>query len=334
MGGSRYSDDDYSSRDTYRKTHGIPTFKYDHDIKTGKIAASVHATLDPFGVKIRESRDSADQWKVPIAVFLDTTGSMAQVPEIIQKSLPKLMGGFLNDKASGKKYLGEKGYPDIMIGAVDDYDAMGSYNAHKGCLQVGQFESGMEIDDNLTNLWLTGHGGGTYEESYQLGMYFLARHTEHDHWDKRKRKGYMFIIGDEHPYPLVKAKEVKTIIGDALQGDIALADILKELKTRYHVFFVLPNMTNHYSDPRLVKDWVKLLGQQNVLKLEDPSKICALIVAAVAICETNIGLDDLSADSVVSVSMSRELGPLASGALTHGEGLAEIPGTASKIARF
>src|ERR1017187_2766062 len=99
MGGSRYSDDDYTARSAFRKTHAIPTFKYDDDIKTGKAKAGVHKTLNPKGVGIRESRDSAGQNKVPIAVFLDTTGSMQQVPKIIQAALPKLMGGFLSDKA-------------------------------------------------------------------------------------------------------------------------------------------------------------------------------------------------------------------------------------------
>src|SRR5208283_3281212 len=98
MGGSRYSDDDYRARSHFRASTGSKTFDYDHAIKTGTVASEVHPTLNPFKVN-RESRDSdAHPVALPIGVILDTTGSMAQVPWTIQANLPKLMGGFLNDK--------------------------------------------------------------------------------------------------------------------------------------------------------------------------------------------------------------------------------------------
>lgn len=301
MGSSNYSKEDYNVRSSLRSatatSKGIhinsATFAYDHDIKTGAIKAGVHPSLKPTNA-VRESRDSATHpVTVPIGVILDTTGSMARVPITIQEKLSHLMGAFLDDKASGKHYLGD-GYPAILIGAVDDYDAMGGKG--EGSLQVGQFESGLEIDDNLTNLWLTQNGGGTYSESYQLALYFFARHTVHDHWEKRKRKGYLFIIGDEHAYPKVKKDEALNVIGDSLEAAIDLKDLIKEVKDRYHLFFVIPNMTSYYGDASLEKYWVELIGQQNVLKLEDPTKICELIVGAVALCEEYVGIDDLSAD--------------------------------------
>lgn len=300
MGGSRYSDDDMKARSFLRsstaKTKGIDvnsaTFAYDHDIKSGKTAAKVHSTLSSKGVKIRESRDSVTHpVTVPIAVCLDTTGSMQRVPSMIQGKLSSLMGAFLNDKTSGKKYLGD-GYPAIMIAAVDDYRAMGS----EGCLQIGQFESGIEIDDNLTNLWMTKQGGGSYEEDYDLFLYMLARKTVHDHWEKRGRKGYAFIIGDEKGYPKVSANIVESVIGDTLQADIPFKKIVKQAQERYHVFFITPNMTSNYGDKVLSDFWVPLLGQQNVISLDDPNKICECIVGAVAICENHIGIDDLSMD--------------------------------------
>jgi hypothetical protein len=316
MGGSSYSDTDYAARTSARvddaRSRGIgvkhATFAYSHGIASGITAAKVHASLEPLGVKIRESRDSdAHPLSVPIAVIFDTTGSMSEVPYLMQEELTKLMGFFLNDKASGKKYLGE-GYPALMVGGVDDFDAMDSYGGN-GCLQIGQFESGIEIDDNLTNMWITHLGGGTYCESYQLAMYFLARHTVHDHFEKRGKKGYAFFIGDEHPYPEVEAKEVKAIIGDTLQSDIPTKEIIEELKTRYHVFFIIPNNTQHYNDAALEKSWVKLLGQQNVLKLAEPKKICEMIASAVAICESYADINDLVGDGV-GVGVSDALVPL------------------------
>lgn len=302
MGYSRLTDDavrsSYSSRISDRaatasvKNISIAdaTFDYNYKIKQGEAPPAVNEKLKPFKVD-RESRDSNGERKVPIGVIFDTTGSMASVPGILQQQLTKLFDLFITDKTSGKSYLGE-GYPDILMGAVDDFAAMRG----DGALQVGQFESGIEVDDDLTRVWLTGHGGATYEESYELAMYFLARHTSSDHWDKRKRKGYCFIIGDEHAYPQVSARQVREIIGDDITKDIPMADMIKELQQRFHVFFIIPNMTSHYDDKQLLKYWVNLLGQQNTLKLADPRKICEMIVGAVAVCEEYVGIDDVAGD--------------------------------------
>lgn len=304
MGSSNYSKEDYNTRSTLRSStaasKGISvnaaTFAHDHDIKSGSIAAAVHATLNPEGVKIRESRDSKEHpVSVPIGVIMDTTGSMAQVPSMLQKDLTKLMGCFLDDKASGKKYLGD-GYPAILIGAVDDYYAQKYGHGGEGSLQVGQFESGIEIDDNLTNIWLTGNGGGSYEESYDLAMYFFARHTVHDHWEKRHRKGYLFIIGDEKTYPKVDKEAVEAVLGEKIGEDIPIKAMVDEVKKRYHLFFIVPNMTSHYGDEVLRKHWLPLVGQQNFIELADPHKICETIVGAVAICEEHVGIDEIGAD--------------------------------------
>jgi hypothetical protein len=345
MGGSKYSHDDYAARTGCRaflsSTMGIPmedaTFKYSHDIKTGKVAAKVHPSLDPKGVKIRESRDSdTHPVSVPVAVIFDTTGSMQDVPITIQKKLSSLMGCFLDDKASGKKYLGE-GYPAIMLGAVDDWDAMLHWG-HGGTFQIGQFESGIEIDDNLTNLWLTGQGGGTYDEEYELAVYFMARHTVHDHFEKRGRKGYLFLIGDEHAYRELGKHKVLDVLGETIQDDISFEDILKEAQQKYHVFMIIPNLTNHYGDAELERWWVDKLGQQNVIKLEEPEKICETIVSAVAICEEYVGLDELVADGVADGKMSSALVHLAksTGEVSRysADGLPKVAGTAGGAERL
>lgn len=350
MGGTSFSRDDYAARSATRsstaKSLGIDpvaaTFAYDHSIKSGAIKAGVHASLKPQGAN-REARDSAAHpVSVPIVVILDTTGSMAEVPKLIQSKLPKLMGSFLDDKASGKAYLGD-GYPAILIGAVDDYDAMLHYADDamlraEGALQVGQFESGIEIDDNLTNIWLTEQGGGTYSESYELALYFAARHTAHDHFDKRGRRGYLFLIGDEHSYASVRPAQVKAVFGDSIQSEIPLADMIAEAQERYHVFFVIPKMTNHYGDPELERYWAKQLGQQNVIKLNNPDKICECIVGAVALCEEFVGVDDLGADLGMDASLKNALVPLSRAGSGLGKfsaaGLAPVVGSSAGSERL
>lgn len=341
MGFNSFSRDDYATRSSVRadvskktgRSIADATFAYSADIRAGKTKATTHASLNPKGVKVRESRDSAAHpVTVPIIITLDVTGSMSQVPFQIQAELPKLMGHFLDDKASGKKYLGE-GYPAIMISAVDDVYAQGP----DGCLQVANFESGIEIDDALTNLWITHRGGGSYEESYGEALYFAARHTVHDHMEKRGRKGYMFIIGDEKTYPTVTREEVAEVIGATIQDDIPTEQIVREAQEKYHVFFVIPNNTNHYGDPNLERFWVKLLGQQNVLKLEDPTKICELIVGAVAICEEYVGIDDLAADGITADTKSLTLLAAAAGGSVSrydAGGLPAIPGSGGGVDRL
>lgn len=295
MGSSTFSREVYSSRVATRSLTAEPVFAYNEAVKQGK-ASGVHKELDPLGVTLREARDSDEHpVTVPVGILLDVTGSMRRTPVIIQENLPNLMDQLIEAKASGKRPLGE-GYPAVLIGAIDDYDALRG----NGCLQVGQFESGMEIDQTLEKLWLTGGGGGTYEESYELGLYFMANHTVHDHKEKRGRLGYLFIIGDEHPYPEVSAKQVQTVVGAKIDANIPIEKIIAAAQELYHVFMVIPNMTSHYNDKALEKRWVELLGQQNVLKLEDPAKICDLITSAVSICEAYLGTDEITVDPALA----------------------------------
>jgi hypothetical protein len=338
MGGSVYSSTAYSARVAARLATATPVFKHTAAVASGK-AHGVHASLSPKGVKVREARDSdAHPVSLPIGLLLDTTGSMRDVPGIIEERLTKLMGAFLDDKASGKRYIGDA-YPAICIGAVDDYDAMSSIRG-EGALQVGQFESGLEIDNDLENIWLTANGGGTYQESYELGLYFYARKTAHDNWEKRGRRGYLFLIGDEHAYPQVSREQVAAIIGDKIQANIPLEEIVREAQQRYHVFFVIPNMTQHYHDDELRRYWQALLGQQNVLKLDEPNKICETIVAAVALCEEHVGVQDMLTDGVITDAMAKALVPLAKagggGALDKysAAGLPAVVGDASEVERL
>lgn len=332
MGSSNYSREDYAARSSYKSTHGIPTFVHHDAVRTGK-AKGVHPSLNPKGVKIRESRDSdVHPVAIPIALCNDLTGSMGSVPITFQAKEPELMGLFLKDRAAGKKYLGE-GYPAIMIAGVDDYAVEPT-----AALQVGQFESGIEIDNDLSNLLLTGNGGGNWGESYDLFLYFLARHTAHDHFEKRGRKGHAFIVCDEPLFAAVDKHAVKDIIGDDLQSNIPIDTIIAEVKERYHLTCIIPNQTSHYNSADLRQGWKKRLGEQNVLFLDDPTKICELIVATVAVCEGVVGLEDLEDDKLAVGAVKNALVPLAKAgaeiAKHSAAGLAAVAGEAEGTERL
>jgi hypothetical protein len=257
-------------------------FGYDQDIRQGRHRAAVHPNMDPRQFKngIRESRDSHEHPDSnSIAVLFDVTGSMGEVPRILQKSLCSLMGlclrrGFIED-------------PAILIGGIGDA------KCDLAPLQIGQFEAGNEIEKDLNNLFLEGGGGGQQTESYELALYFLARKASMDCLEKRGKKGYAFIIGDELPYRKVSRREVKQTFGDRLQADIPIEQIVREAQEKFELYFVLPNLTSYYDDPRVIGCWRSLLGQ-NAIRLPDPSGISELIASAVGLAEEAIGWDELS----------------------------------------
>jgi hypothetical protein len=282
MGTTRWSDDHYRDRARLRARTGSDAFAHDHAIRNGAAARAVHQKMNPLGVTVRESRDSdAHPESHAVAVLFDVTGSMQSVPRILQQNLPRLMGLLIR-----KGYLE---HPQILIGAIGDA------TCDTAPLQVGQFESGIEIDEDLAKLYLEGGGGGHITESYELAMYFMARHTAIDCFEKRGKRGYLFLIGDEVPYRRIKRKEVVRHIGDRLQGDIPVEDLIDELGQAYDVYFVLPKMTHHWNNPDVHGRWLQLLGQ-NVLRLEEPAGICELIASTIGIAEGKVDVQGLAVD--------------------------------------
>ena len=198
MGYSNWSDAAYQARQSNRRTTNQSAFTYDAHVRASGVV-KVHDQMDPRGVT-RESRDSDEHPdSVAIGVIFDVTGSMGSVPRVLQTKLGALM-----------RVLIQRGYvehPQVLFGAVGDAycDAVP--------LQIGQFESGLEMDDELGKIYLEGGGGGQVHETYELAVYFMARHTAIDCYERRGRKGYLFTIGDELPYNVVKKEQVRQHIG-------------------------------------------------------------------------------------------------------------------------
>jgi hypothetical protein len=262
--------------------------------------------MDPTRMKqgIRESRDSdAHLASSAVAVLFDVTGSMHRVPRILQKSLPTLFGLCLR-----KGYLDD---PAILVGGIGDA------TCDLAPLQVGQFESGNEIEDDLERIFLEGGGGGQKTESYELALYFLARKTSMDCYEKRGRRGYAFLIGDEMPYPVVKRREVRRVFGERIQADIPLRDIVEEAQQKWELYYILPNLTSYYNDPQILDCWRDLLGQ-HVLRLEDPAAISELIASTVGLAEGAASLEGLADDL-------QEIGGRATAAHAVSDALADLP---------
>jgi len=292
MGSTHWSDDDYRERARRRAASGKSAFEHDDAMRHLPAAKrAVHEKMNPFGVALRESRDSeAHPDSRAVAVLFDVTGSMQKVPRILQANLPQLM-----DRLIHKGYLE---HPQIMVGGIGDA------TCDQAPLQVGQFESGIEIEDDLGKLFLEGGGGGQTTESYELAMYFMAHHTSLDCFEQRGQPGYLFLIGDEAPYREVKRGEVKKVLGNRIQANIPVEEVLAELQRTYEVYFVIPNLTGHWNNKKIHSRWVELLGQ-NVLRLEDPAGICELIASTIGLAEGKTDLDELEGDLQEAGSTSR-----------------------------
>jgi hypothetical protein len=292
MGGTNWSTDAYQEAALLRKRAGKSAFAYS-DAARSRHKWEIHPTLDPKGVNFRESRDSdIHPRSTAISVIFDETGSMGGIPLVFQKKLAELMSVLLV-----KGYIQD---PQILFGALGD-----ATSDHVP-LQVGQFESGIEMDEHLRNIILEGGGGGTNHESYELALYFLARHTTIDCWEKRGRKGYAFLIGDEKAYQSVNKKHVATHIGDHLEKDIPLRQIINEVQRRYHLFFIFPLNASHGHDDRIKDFWNDLLGQ-NVIFLEDENAVSETIALTIGLTEDAInlaeGAQDLNASGASHASI-------------------------------
>lgn len=295
MGSGIWSTDVYDAADRYRRSTGASAFAY-----SDSGARTVHPALDPRDA-MRESRDSDEHpQSLAISVLFDVTGSMRNVPRTLQAKLPQLLGLLLR-----------QGYardPQIMFGAIGDA------TCDRVPLQVGQFESDNRMDDDLGRIVLEGGGGGQMTESYELAMYFMARHTVTDCWEKRGRRGYLFLIGDELAYPQVKAREVRRQIGDKLTEDIPLRQVVDELTRRWDTYYLLPAGSSYAGDGKVLDFWRDLLGQ-NAVELDDLDAVCETIALTVGLGEQAVDLDEGLADlaragSAATGTVSKALAPL------------------------
>ena len=164
------------------------------------------------------------------------------------------------------------------------------------------------MEGDLSNFYIEGGGGGQQTESYELYAYFMARHTAIDCMEKRNKRGYIFIFGDEKAYPNVKKQEVDVIVGGGLEASINTQAIFEELQKKYVTFYVLPDEASYGQNPDIISHWSELLGGEHVLHLKDANAAAELVATQIGLCEgtTDIGIatKDL-ADSGTSEALVR-----------------------------
>lgn len=269
----------------------VKTFVYDADVKSGK-AKKVHDLLDPLMMTngVRESRDSAEHPEsIPVAVFIDVTGSMSTAPKRLFDGIKSLMGALVKNGIE---------HPQILFGAVgdaycDDYP-----------FQVSQFESDNRMEEQIANLILESGGGNNNSESYDLVTYFLARCTATDSLEKRHKKGYAFLIQDEPPPDILPKDFVKKVFGQDIQADIPFKDLIAETNEKWDMFILRPLETYYGKNENVTKQWERLFPGRviQLQSIDGISEQIALILAN----EEGIDLDSV-VESLVSSGSSMEL---------------------------
>jgi hypothetical protein len=249
-----------------------------------------HALMNPKGLKVRESRDSKEHPDALGIVFaLDVTGSMGDIPHLLAKQeLPNLMKLLTACNVSD---------PQVMFMAVGDA------TSDHAALQVGQFETTAELMDQwLTWSYLEGGGGGSGSESYELALYVAAQHTDMDNWVKRKKKGYFFMTGDELPYPAVSRHQVDALLGEKLDEDIPIEEVIAAAAETYHIFFLIPDEARAQ---RVQARWRELLGD-HVICMESPKDTCSVAAAIVGLTENRIPDPDTLAGILKNNGLDRD----------------------------
>lgn len=266
MGGGFYSSSDFTHR-----TQAMGYHK--KSVKEVFTESRINKEMNPYGVKVRESRDSEEHPEsLAIIIALDVTGSMGDIPHfLITEGLNHVM-----DKVM------EKGIKDPQVLFL----GIGDHLCDDAPLQVGQFESSDELLEKwLSKVFIEQGGGGNGGESYPLAWYFAANHTSIDCFEKRGQKGLLFTIGDEdfhHSLSIEvqnrygRPKTIKDIMGPGEYGKYFAEDLFNRVKEKY-IPFHLHLKQGHNGNERCVMDSWRVLVGENLIIVDEVKEIANTI---------------------------------------------------------
>lgn len=304
MGTGRY---DPAEWDTYSTTRSYAT-KSAAEIFTSR---EIHKDLDPRGIKVRESRDSAiNPNSLALILVEDVTGSMGMISEVMaKKGIPTAMSELYARKPGGFD-------PHILCAAVGDVE-MGD----RAPFQITQFEADIRISEQLEKFYLEGGGGSNGYESYALAWYFASNYTSIDCFEKRGKKGYLFTIGDELPTPYLRGEDIERVFGVRPQANqLSCRDLLTAASRSYEIFHIVVEEGNgaRYNKASVENAWRELLGQ-HVLMLSDHTKLPEVIVSAIEVIEgKDTGTVAKSWDGSTSVVVADAIRHLKKGSTSAG----------------
>ena len=261
MGSGSYS---FASRSARAEEEG-----YYSKSSTEIFSKNLNNAMNPNGVDIRESRDSAEHPNsVAIIIALDVTGSMGSIPlHLVRDGLPTIMQKIIDACVKD---------PQVLFVAIGDHEC------DRAPLQVGQFESSDALLDHwLTKVWIESGGGGNGGESYSLAHYFAANHTSIDCFEKRGQKGFLFTIGDEPTLQTYPARAIKNIMGTAEAKEYDKTELLEAAQKSYNVFHLHVKQGSNGRSKQVMNGWKEFMGDNLIIvedKLEIPQTIAEIVV--------------------------------------------------------
>lgn len=280
MATGHWSEDTYN-RVTRNKIDTHTTFAYTATTKaSGRYEAHDNLKiLDETGAVTRESRDPDEFTEsTPIVIAFDVTGSMGGNPAILQKELGKVeemisLQGIVNG-------------PQVAIGA------WGDTHCDRVPIQFSQFEADNRIDDNLDNVFIEGGGGGNDGETCTALVWYVANHVVTDAWEKRGKRGYMFLIGDESALSVTSA-QARAFLGEPQPHSITPKSAFDAAKERWDTYFLLIDNWSARSQ-RSHQKYVDLLGEDHVIILETTKSAPAVIASIIGLAEETVTKSELA----------------------------------------
>lgn len=202
----------------------------------------------------------------PLIILCDVTGSMGDWPATIFSKLPYL-------EHEGKEYLGD----DFQI----CFGAVGDANSDRYPLQVRPFVKGAELKDSLEKLVVEKGGGGSSQESYDLGAVYFSENVT---CPKAIHKPILIFIGDEGIYPEISKDQANKWCRVNFEKTVADSRIVFEkLKEKFSVYVVRkPYNCSDANRPsldevRIQQQWVDFLGSDHVVSLPVADRVVDVI---------------------------------------------------------
>jgi len=226
-----------------------------------------------------ENRKIVSTCKSPLVYAFDVTGSMGDLPKIIWDKMPMIAG-----QIKMQKYL-----DDTMI----SLSAIGDVISDRAPIQICDFSKLKSLDEWLERLWLESRGGGQGKESYEFTAYFYARL-----YDMQNAKTPIFLFtGDEGFREQLPAKELEEHFGGKHET-VSAENVFKELKNKFknNVFLIHKTYGDEREDEFIIKQWQKVLGEENVILLKNKLAIADVTLGVIAIASGAKTLDEYIKD--------------------------------------
>ena len=139
------------------------------------------------------------------------------------------------------------------------------------------------------------------------------------------------MTGDELPYPILSRHIVEAVVGDRLDDDLKVEEIVAELQHSFHPFFLIPDQARRR---RCERRWRDLLGD-NTIVLDEPSDVCFASAGIIALTEgfaSNLGaLEDVYKRASVPAA---RIGPILQALTPYAESIGRTADAGGRVASF